>query len=161
MIEINHRWTGATLKTVDATNLREANLSRANLREADLSKADLSGADLRRANLRWADLSGANLRGADLRGADLRGANLSGADLGGANLSEADLNKTKSDFFTILKECRGEIPGLRSAVVGGRVDGSNYKGNCCCLVGTIANIRACSFDAIPNITPETVLAAPV
>jgi hypothetical protein len=43
---------------------------------------------------------------------------------------------------------------LRSAVVGGRVDGSNYKGNCCCLVGTIANIRACSFDAIPNITPD-------
>ncbi len=111
MIEIKHRWTGATLRTVDAENLsgahlRNAHLSGANLRNAYLRNADLRGANLRNANLRNANLRGANLRGADLsaadlRAADLRGANLrnanlsgadhSGADLSGANLSGADL----------------------------------------------------------------------
>ncbi len=76
MIEIKHRWTGATLRTVDAHTLSDANLSDADLRNADLRNADLGGADLRGADLRGADLRGANLCGANLRGANLCGANL-------------------------------------------------------------------------------------
>ena len=97
MIEIKHRWTGATLRTVDAENLSGANLSGADLRSAylrnaDLSGANLSGANLSGANLRNADLSGANLRSAYLSGADLRSADLRNADLSGANLSGAYLS---------------------------------------------------------------------
>ena len=86
MIDIKNRWTGATIRTVEAESLRGANLRGANLRDADLSAADLRGA-----NLRDADLSSAGLRDADLSAADLRDANLSAADLGGADLRDADL----------------------------------------------------------------------
>ena len=97
MIEIKHRWTGATLRTVDAENLSGANLSGADLRSAylrnaDLSGANLSGANLSGANLRNANLSDADLRNADLSGAYLRNAYLSGADLRSADLRNADLN---------------------------------------------------------------------
>ena len=91
MIEIKHRWTGATLRTVDAENLRGANLSDADLRNAYLRNANLSDADLRNAHLSGANLRNANLSGADLRGADLRNANLRSAYLRNANLSDADL----------------------------------------------------------------------
>lgn len=82
MIQIKHRFSGATLCEFDVTTIREAaekgkaDLDGANLRWADLSGANLGGANLRWADLRWADLSEANLRGADLGGADLDGANL-------------------------------------------------------------------------------------
>ncbi len=46
MIEIKSRYTGKTIKTVDADMLSGADLSRADLSGADLSGADLSGADL-------------------------------------------------------------------------------------------------------------------
>ena len=85
-IQILSRWTGAIILTVDAPNLRYANLRGANLRGADLQGANLRGADLRdadlqRANLQGADLQRANLRDADLQRANLRGATLHGADL--------------------------------------------------------------------------------
>ena len=47
MIEIKNRFTGAVLRTIDAANLRDANLCAANLRGADLCAANLRGADLR------------------------------------------------------------------------------------------------------------------
>ena len=92
MIEIKHRYSGAVLRTVDAPNLRSADLYGANLRGANLYYADLRGANLRGANLSGADLYGANLYGADLSGANLLGANLYGADLLGANLRGANLS---------------------------------------------------------------------
>jgi hypothetical protein len=91
MIDIKHRYTGAVLTTVDAANLRGADLSRANLRDANLRGADLSCADLSRADLRDADLSDADLSRADLRDADLSDADLSCADLSRANLRDANL----------------------------------------------------------------------
>ena len=47
MIEIKHRYSGAVLRTVDAPNLRSADLYGANLRGANLSDANLLGANLR------------------------------------------------------------------------------------------------------------------
>ena len=136
MIEIKSRCSDRLIKTVDAENLRgadlsDANLSDANLRGADLSGtglsdanlsganlrgADLSDADLRDANLRGADLSGADLRGADLSGADLRGADLSGADLRGADLRGADLRG--ADLRDADLPCLvTKIDGLRWGVI--------------------------------------------
>jgi uncharacterized protein YjbI with pentapeptide repeats len=162
---------GANLRRADlgGANLRRADLGGANLRGADLRGANLRGADLgdanlRGANLRRADLGGANLRradlgGANLRGADLGGANLRGADLGGANLEGADLggaktDEIKADLWSILDLAPAEVPGLLLALRESRVDGSVYEGECACLVGTIANVRGCHFEAIPGLEPS-------
>ncbi len=133
----------------------------ADLSDADLSGAYLSGANLRDANLRGANLrdaylSGANLSGAYLSGAYLSGANLSGAYLSGANLRDANLQQFKADFFDVLLRAPAEIAGLRSALIGGRVDGSTYSGECACLVGTIANVRQANYESLGNgISPNS------
>jgi uncharacterized protein YjbI with pentapeptide repeats len=160
--------SGANLRRADLSGayLRGANLRGANLRGANLSDADLSGTDLRDADLRGANLRGANLSDADLRGAYLsdaylRGANLSGADLSGtdlrgtdlrdADLSDADLRSFKSDLWTTLHYARAEVPGLIAALIEGRVDGSQYKGKCACLVGTLASVRGAEYTtAFPD-----------
>ncbi|TWF38830.1 uncharacterized protein YjbI with pentapeptide repeats [Chitinophaga polysaccharea] len=173
--------SGANLRSA---NLRSANLSGANLsgadlsgadlrsadlRSANLSGADLSGADLRSANLSGANLSGANLSGADLRSAylrsaNLRSANLSGADLSGAdlrsanlrsaNLRSANLMPIKSDFFEILIHAIPEVSGLKKKLIEGKINGSVYEGECCCLVGTLANERMCRYNTMNGIVPD-------
>ena len=146
---------GADLRGADlyGADLRGADLRGANLYEADLRGADLYEANLCGANLCGADLRGADLRGADLRGADLYEANLYGANLYGADLCEADLrgadlaklpvdyiNQCSRDILFILGHLKSEVPGLRKALVEGRVDGSQYEGECACLIGTLGNV---------------------
>ena len=48
-----------------------------------------------------------------------------------------------------------EVPGLIAALKEGRVDGSTYSGECACLVGTIANVKKCAYDAIPELRPDS------
>jgi hypothetical protein len=141
---------GADLRGADlrGADLRGTDLRDADLRGADLRGADLSGADLRGADLRGADLSGADLRDADLRGADLRDADLSGADLRGT-----DLRAFKADMWMTLTQARAEVPALIGALRAGRVDGSQYEGECACLVGTLANARGDDYRTIfPDAT---------
>jgi uncharacterized protein YjbI with pentapeptide repeats len=149
---------GADLRDADLSDadLRGADLSGADLRGADLRDADLRDADLRDADLSDADLSGADLSGADLSGADLRDADLRDADLSDADLSDADLSDIRVDFFDVLLRAtsNGELPGLIAALKEGRVDGSQYEGACACLIGTIANVKHCKYNAIPNLTPD-------
>ena len=116
--------------------------------------ADLHGADLHGADLRGADLHGADLRWADLRWADLRGADLHGADLRGADLRGADLSIIRDDIWAVLSSSPAEVAGLRTAIVEGRINGSTYEGECCCLVGTLANARHCKYDEIPTLRPN-------
>jgi len=139
-------------------NLGGANLGDAYLRGANLGGADLGGADLRGANLGDAYLRGANLEDANLGGANLgdanlgdaylRGANLEDANLGGADIRGANLEEIKKDFLAVLTAAKNEVVGLYRALLEGRVDGRMYEGECCCLKGTIANVRGCSFKAL-------------
>lgn len=92
-------------------------------------------------------LKGANLKGADLRGADLVGADLEGAYLGGANLDSLQIRSYKHDLWGILLRFRSEIPGLIAAIKKGKIDGSVYSGECCCLIGTVANIQGCDVNS--------------
>jgi len=152
---------GANLRGAD---LRWANMRGADLREANLREANLRGADLRGANLSGADLSGADLSGANLRGADLRGADLSGADLSGAKISEEQLRSAKldairDDFWAVLSAVPNEVAGLRLALVEGRINGSQYQGECACLVGTVAKVRGCAYDAMPELQPNDMRAS--
>ncbi|MGL5719898.1 MAG: pentapeptide repeat-containing protein [Alphaproteobacteria bacterium] len=127
-----------------------ADLSEANLRGADLSEANLRGANLREANLRGADLSGADLSEADLSGADLSGADLSGADLSGAIGWQGTewARQAKQQLRYILFYCRPEIPGLISKIKAGQIDGTQYEGECVCLIGSLGNDEA--VEHIPD-----------
>jgi hypothetical protein len=150
-LQIKNRWTGSVIFEYE----KEDNTIKETLVRAVGERIDLSGANLSDANLRDADLSGANLRGANLSdanlsGADLSGANLSDANLRGANLSGADLRPIKTDFFDVLIRAIPEISGLKLAIKEGRVDGSTYTGDCACLVGTIANVKHCNYEKLPN-----------
>ena len=164
-IEIKNRFTGKILfeyskenNTVKET-LVEAVSKGAYLKGADLKWAYLEGADLKGANLRGADLKGANLRGADLKGADLEGAYLKWADLKWAylkwaNLEGANLSSIKNDFWEILLKTKNEIPGLKKALINGKIDGSCYEGECCCLVGTIAKLKQCEYRTLEGVAPN-------
>jgi hypothetical protein len=139
---------GADLRGADLSGavLRDAVLRGADLLGADLRGADLSGAVLRDAVLLGADLRGADLRGAVLRGADLsdsdlRDAVLRGADLSDSDLSDAVLRSFKADMWMTLTENPGEVPALIRSLREGKIDGSQYEGECACLVGTIANAK--------------------
>jgi hypothetical protein len=117
--------------------------------------ADLTHADLTDANLTHADLTDANLTHADLTHADLTHANLTDANLTHANLTRADLLRFKSDLWRVLLMYKNEIGGLKQSILDGKIDGSKYSGTCACLKGTIANVKGCEIDLLPNITKST------
>ncbi len=124
-------------------NLRDANLRGADLRDADLRGANLYGADLRGANLRGADLRDANLRGANLYDANLRGADLRGANLRGANLEKLPtdyINQASRDILFIFGCLKSELPEFRKKLIAGEIDGTQYSGECACLIGTMGNL---------------------
>jgi hypothetical protein len=125
------------------------------MRDVNLSDVNLSGADLRGAYMRDVNLSGADLRGADLRGAYMRGANLSDVNLSGADLRGANLRSFKADLWMTLTQARLEIPAFIQSMIYGRIDGSQYEGECACLVGTLSNIRGRNFaDAFPDYSSK-------
>ncbi len=135
---------GAYLKGADLKGayLEGAYLKGADLEGADLKGADLEGADLKGADLKGADLKGAYLKGADLKGADLKGADLKGADLEGAkNIPKSYINVCSRDMLFIFEHLKQELPFLRKKLIAGKIDGTQYEGECACLIGTIANAK--------------------
>jgi hypothetical protein len=78
-------------RTMQAADVRGANLEEADLRDANLQDANLAGANLLCADLRNVDLQGANLQQAVLYGANLRDAILQDADVSGAIISKQHL----------------------------------------------------------------------
>ena len=111
--------------------------------------------------LKGADLGGAYLRGADLKGADLKGADLIGADLGGAylrgakNIPQSYINLCSRDMLFVFEHLKEELPFLRKQLVDGKVDGTQYEGECACLIGTLANAKKNGnrIDVVCNTIP--------
>jgi len=138
---------GANLEWADLMN---ADLWEANLWAAKLENANLIGADLWEANLEWADLMnadlmGANLMWADLFLADLRGAKLARADLRKAkNIPEHYFTLCKRDILNIFHYLPNEVAGLRQKIIEGKIDGTQYTGECCCLIGSLGDDKAIS-----------------
>ena len=114
----------------ESADLRGAYLERAYLEGADLRGADLRGAYLERAYLEGADLEGAYLRGAYLEGADLRGSKLE-------QLPQSYINQCSRDMLFIFEHLKGELPFLRDKLIKGEVDGTQYEGECACLIGSL------------------------
>lgn len=132
---------GLSLKTVIERHKKWINRKeggeRANLRSADLRGVDLRYANLSDADLRYADLRYADLRDANLIDANLRYADLSGANLGYTNFGYADLRQFKHDIWAVCAYAVQEVPALIDAIKTGKIDGSCYEGECCCLCGTL------------------------
>jgi hypothetical protein len=125
---------------LEGTNLGGTNLEGADLRGAYLEGTNLGGTNLEGADLRGADLRGAYLEGAYLEGANLEGANLRGADLRGANektLPESYINQCSRDMLYVFEHARNELPYLREKLVSGHVNGTQYEGECACLLGSL------------------------
>ncbi len=119
------------------------------------SRADLSSANLRSANLRYADLSSADLRSANLSSADLSYADLRSADLRYADLRYAKFEEIIKDFYKVLDLAKNEVTGLYKALIDGKIDGTQYQGECACLVGTIANMRKEHFQELGTLKPNS------
>ena len=149
-IEIKSWYTGGVLFTVEAESWKIA------VEAAVREKVSLSGAVLRGADLSGADLSDAVLSGAVLRDAVLSGAVLRGADLSGADLSEKQLAYFRDDIWAVLASAPKEARGVMEALESGKVDGSQYQGDCACLVGTIANQRGEKYTELScNLIPDS------
>ena len=150
---------------LDRARLDRAILVGASLDGASLDGASLVGARLDRARLDRAILVGASLVGASLDGASLDGASLVGArldraslvgaSLDGASLDAKQLQMFRDDIWGVLSSAPAEVKGLLKALEDGKVDGSTYEGSCACLVGTIANVRGCKYDAVKGLSPNS------
>ena len=120
----------------DRANLQHADLQHANLQHADLQHADLQSTNLQNADLRYADLRSADLQYADLRYADLQYADLRSAK----NWQDTEwANQAKQNILFILSHLKSEVPWLRQALIDGKINGTQYEWECCCLIGTIGN----------------------
>jgi hypothetical protein len=59
----------------------------------------------------------------------------------------------------VLSASPAEVPGLQKAITEGRIDGSCYRGECACLVGTLGKLRGGTELSIPGLTPAAGRAA--
>ena len=150
---------------LNGAELNDAKLNGAELNDAELNFAKLNGAELNYAELNYAKLNNAKLNNAKLNGAELNNAKLNGAELNGAELNDAKLNGAKlngaelthirDDLWAVLSAAPHEVQGLRAALIAGRVNGSVYKGECACLIGTIANLQHRAYTDLPNLRPNS------
>ena len=123
-IEIKSRWLGG--KVLFEYEDEDNSTKKA------LEKAVAEGADLEGAYLKGADLEGAYLEGADLEGAYLKGAYLRGVK----NLPQWFINVCSRDLLFVFEHLKEELPFLREKIISGEVEGTQYEGECACLIGT-------------------------
>ena len=135
-------------------NLQNCDFRNSNLAYSYLEYANLQNCDLRYANLKNADLKNSNLEYCNLKNCNLQNCNLKNCNLNISNLESANLTAIKKNFFKILSKAPKEIGGLKKALKDGKINGSTYEGSCCCLVGTIANVRGCDYANLEGIIPN-------
>jgi len=63
-----------------------------------------------------------------------------------ADLSSADLRSFKHDLWGILIRYKNEVSELVNYIKEGKINGSCYSGECCCLMGTFAKIKNLSIE---------------
>lgn len=120
-------------------------LARVGFQNADLSGLDLSGGDFRGASFEEADLSDVDLLHANIHDADFTCAILLGTMIDWPALLQAKLDPIRADVRDVLSHARAECPMLLAAIREGRINGKIYRGECACLIGTIANARGVDF----------------
>lgn len=145
--------TNFTNCTLIGALLNDANLSGTNFTQATMYTANLSGANATDANFTNATLSEVNFTNAKVPGATFTGAVLIGTTFKKTNLNEANLRGIKEDLFLVFESTKKEVKGLLSILQEGRIDGQVYEGKCACLIGTIANLRECSFREVGSLAP--------
>ena len=69
---------------------------------------------------------------ADLRSADLRSAK---------NIPQSYINICSRDMLFVFEHLKSELPFLRKALIDGKVNGTQYAGDCACLIGTLAKAK--------------------
>ena len=74
------------------------------------------------------------------RGANLRDANL-------RNIPQSYINQCSRDMLFIFQHLKKELPFLREKLVKGEVDGTQYDGECACLIGSLGN----ADDGVENV----------
>ena len=83
-----------------------------------------------RDTLEQAVKSGANLRGAYLSDANLRGHDEK-------TLPIQYINLCSRDMLFVFQHLKHELPYLREKLIEGKVNGSQYEGECACLIGSL------------------------
>lgn len=58
----------------------------------------------------------------------------------------------REDIRGVLALNRWEVPSLRNAIAGGRIDGTMYDGRCGCLFGSIAKAKGVHYKEVPGFT---------
>jgi len=53
----------------------------------------------------------------------------------------------------IFEHLSSELPYLREKLLAGEVDGSQYNGECCCLVGSLAKAKNKDVDQLCSTIP--------
>jgi hypothetical protein len=58
------------------------------------------------------------------------------------------------DLLQVLQFAKSETPVLLEKLEAGEVDGNIYEGECCCLLGTLANAREVHYKSLEGIVPQ-------
>jgi uncharacterized protein YjbI with pentapeptide repeats len=70
-------------------------------------------------------------------------------------LKTGALESVKNDFFGRMLRQKNEVPFLKQAIIDGKINGSQYEGDCCCFVGTIAKAAHCNYKELPKLKPDS------
>ena len=77
-------------------------------------------------------------------------------DLRGANLKKLPvdfINQCSRDMLFIFQQLKDELPAFKEKLLAGKVNGSQYEGDCACLLGTFAKVKKEKVDKVCKVIP--------